>query len=127
MAEVLSSRKEPVACRNQLGRCTGSTAQDTRLSKVSETRAGHYIFTPKHMTDVYAQNPLDRIPITILGRPMDALRVYVRAVEAVGDLPAYDGWDDIAKLAPRVGDMGVSDRHMTGRSPRPSDAVVHVQ
>ena len=107
MAEVSSSREEPVACRNQLGRWSGSAAQDDSLMpKVSETSAGSHTFTPKHMTDVYAQKPLARIPITILGRQMDALRAYVRTVEAGSGLPAYDGWDDIPKFAPRGVDMG---------------------
>jgi hypothetical protein len=79
--EVSSSREEPVACRNELGRWTGNEAQDDSLMpKVSETRVGRHTFTPKHMADVYAQKPLDRIPITILGRQMDALRAYVRMV-----------------------------------------------
>ena len=107
MTEVSSSREEPVVWRNQLGRWTGSAAQnDSLMPKVSETRAGRHTFTPKHMADVYVQKPLARIPITILGRQMDALRAHVRTVEAAGDLPAYDCWDDIPKFAPRVGDMG---------------------
>ena len=107
MPEVSSSREEPVACRNQLGRWSGSAAQDDSLMpKVSETREGSHTFTPRHMADVYAQKPLARIPITILGRQMDALRVYVRTVEAGSGLPAYGGWDDIPKFAPRVVDMG---------------------
>jgi hypothetical protein len=107
MPEVSSSREEPVACRNELGRWTGSAAQDDSLMpKVSETRAGRHTFTPKHMVDVYAQKPLARIPITILGRQMDALRAYVRPVEAAGGLPAYGGWEDIPKFAPRGGGLG---------------------
>ena len=107
MPEVSSSREELVACRNQLGRWSGSAAQDDSLMpKVSETNAGRHTFNPKHTADVYAQKPLARIPITILGRQMDALRAYVRTVEAGGGLPAYGGWDDIPKFAPRVGDMG---------------------
>jgi hypothetical protein len=59
MSEVSSSREEPVASHKQLGRWTGSVAQDDSLmSKVSETRAGHHTFTPKHMVDVYAQKPV---------------------------------------------------------------------
>ena len=107
MPEVSSSREEPVACRNELGRWTGSAAQDDSLMpKVRETRAGRHTYTPKHMVDVYAQNPLARIPITILGRQMDALRAYVRPVEAAGGLPAYGGWEDIPKFAPRGGGLG---------------------
>ncbi len=41
------------------------------------------------------QKPLVHIPMTIFGRQMDALREYVRTVEAVGGLPAYDGWEDL--------------------------------
>ena len=89
MPEVSSSREEPAACRNQLGRWSGNAAQDDSLmSQVSETREGKYkgrhTFTPNHMTDVYAQKTLARIPITILGRQMDALRAYVRTLEAAG-------------------------------------------
>ena len=76
------------------------------MPEVSKTRAGRHTFTPKHMSDVYVQKPLARIPITILGRQMDALRAYVRTVEAAGGLPAYGGWNDFPKFAPRVGDMG---------------------
>ncbi len=57
MPEISSSREEPVACRNQLGRWTGNAAQDDSLMpKVSETREGKYkgrhTFTPNHMTEV---------------------------------------------------------------------------
>jgi hypothetical protein len=87
MPEISSSREEPVACRNQLGRWTGNATQDDSLmTRVSETREGKYkgrhTFTPNHMTDVYAQKTLARIPITILGRQMDSLRAYIRTVEA---------------------------------------------
>ncbi len=107
MSEVSSSREEPVDCRNQLGRWTGRASQDDSLMpKVSQTRVGHHTFTPNHMTDVYSQKPLSRIPITILDRQMDTLRAYVCTVETDGGLPAYDGWNDIPKFDLRVGDMG---------------------
>ena len=104
MPEVSSSRDEPVAARNEVGRWAGSAAQDdTLMPRVSETRMGSHTFTPKHMADIYAQKPFARIPITILGRQMTALRTYVSTVERAGTLPAYGGWDDIPKFAPLGG------------------------
>ncbi len=76
------------------------------LEELTSVVRFYFTFTPKHMSDVYAQKPLSHIPITILGRQMDALRAYVRTVETVGGLPSYGGWEDIPKFSPRGGDLG---------------------
>ena len=96
---------QPLAFRVMLGE-GGELARREPRSKASETRAGtSYLYTKAH-GGCLCTKPLARIPSTILGRQMDALRAYVRRVEAVGGLPAYGGWEDIPKFAPRVGDIG---------------------
>jgi hypothetical protein len=71
-----------------------------------EESKAYTLHSPRHFMPEVSRSREEPVPITILGRQMDALRAYVRTVEASGGLPAYGGWEDIPKFAPRGGDLG---------------------
>lgn len=51
MSEVSSSRDEPVTCRNELGRWSGSAGQDESfMSRVNETRGGSHFEVFKRLS-----------------------------------------------------------------------------